>query len=193
MVGMAVGTMAENTTAGMVSKRTLADRLADRQVDELDRMLCSIQARIFERSIEKSASGSAVFVRRFMRSGVAERMDGGGYLFESTTDDQVIEDVEAAYGDKPYGSEKYSPDEMYWMGYVYRYWCCWTGQSSKAVYRSIGARELRSLYYPYHALDVPQAIERIWEAKELPIPFDLLDEGEKIARGVEALKRIRGL
>lgn len=75
---------------------------------------------------------------------------------------------------------------MYWMGYFYRCWCCLTGDSSKAVYSIIGARELRSLYYPYHSLDTRQAVERVMEAK------GLLGQSQ-IERGVILLKKIRGL
>ena len=137
-----------------------------RQFSEGERRLCAEQARIFEASAEASECGSAVFVRRYMNSGLAKRLDGQSLPLEQTTPAQLVAEVDEEFG-KPYGSERYERNELHWMGYLYRYWCCSTGQSSKAVYRCVGARELRKLYGPYHTLDAAQAVERIIESRGL--------------------------
>jgi len=54
---------------------------------------------------------------------------------------------------------------MYWIGYIYRYWCFTDTVSSKNLYRRIKPDELRKLYFPYHSMDPGQAVERIKEAK----------------------------
>ena len=154
------------------------------QLDEFTRKLCAAQAEIFSASTTRSEGGSAVFVRRFMRSGLARRMDAGAFPFESLSPEQSVDLVEKAFSRKPYGHEIYSADEMYWMGYFYRAFCVTTGRSSKAAYAAIGARELRGLYFPYHSLDIEQAIGRVAEAKGLSCE-------DQIARGVSVLKRIR--
>lgn len=156
------------------------------RLDEFGRKLCAVQAEIFSTSTTKSESGSAVFVRRFMRSGLAKRVDAGSFLFESTSPEHAVEAVDAEFGGKPYGSETYSREEMYWMGYFYRAFCIVTGKPSKAAYSIIGARELRGLYLPYHSLDIEQAVERVLEAKGLSCD-------DQISRGVSILKRIRSL
>ena len=135
-----------------------------RKLTEDERRLCSQQAQIFEESVDTSSCGSAVFVRRFMHSSLARRMDSQPIPLEQAPIHQLVKDVDDEFGD-PYGSEAYSPEEMHWMGYLYRYWCCAAGKTSKAVYRIVGAREMHGLYTAYHTLDPAQAIERILESK----------------------------
>ena len=151
-----------------------------------DRRLCELQARVFEESLRLSADGSAVFVRRFMRSDLARRMDADGAALEFADAEQMVLEVDAEYGGKAYGSEKYSAEEMHWMGYLYRYWCCATGDSSKLAHKTIGARELRALFGGYHSLDAAVAVRRIRDAKGL-------DDASEVQRGVELLKRIRAV
>ena len=155
------------------------------EIDELGRKLCSLQGRIFECSIEASACGSAVFVRRFMRSEAARRLDEARAPIDPSTAEQLVEEVDAQFGGKPYGSEKYPANEMHWMGYLYRCLCLSTGMSSKAAYRAIGARELRLLYFPYHSLDAQQAAERILEAR------GAAQSKRSIEYGVARLREIR--
>ena len=57
--------------------------------------------------------------------------------------------------------------------------------SSAQVYRIVKPKELRDVYLPYHTLDPSQAIERILEAKGLP-----LTEEEELKRQYEIIKRI---
>lgn len=157
-----------------------------KDLSKSDRELCSLQAKIFEASLNLSKSSSGVFIRRYMKSDVARRLDAGGFLFEATSVEDAIAEVEETYRGKQYGTKKYTREEMHWMGYFYRCWCCLTGDSSRTVYSTIGARELRGLYYPYHSLDTRQAVERVMEAK------GLLGQSQ-IERGVALLKKFRGL
>ena len=158
-----------------------------RSLTEADRKLCAIQASVFEESLRYAPGGSAVFVRRFMTSNIARRIDEGGFPFESSGIEQLFFELNQEFGGKQYGSVAYSPNELHWMGYLYRYWCCALNERSKAVYRIMGARELRDLYSPYHTLDPAQAIERILEAKSIAA------DARDIDRGVAALRAIRGL
>ncbi len=81
---------------------------------------------------------------------------------------------------------KYTRNEMYWIGYVYRCFAYLHGLSSMQVYRIIKPKELRGLFLPYHTLDPAQAVERILEAKNL-----LLDEEAELKRQYEIFRRIR--
>ena len=40
-------------------------------------LLCELQATAFEKSIDKMESSSEIFIRRFMRSRIAKRLDDG--------------------------------------------------------------------------------------------------------------------
>ncbi len=152
-------------------------------IDEIGLRICRIQAKIFENSIIKTECSSAIFVRRFMLSDVARRMDDGVFLFESCDEDEVFLEIENEYGKSNYGKEKISPEELYWIGYIYRYWCYTYQITSKQAFKIIKMKELRELYYPYHSLDPAQAIERILEAKGK-------SEDDLTKKGVEILRNI---
>lgn len=157
-----------------------------REVDDWGRTICAFQGHVFQKSAELLGNtGSAVFVRRFMRSQTARRIDACEAIWEGAQPQDVTIDVDAEYGGKPYGREIYPCEVLYWMGYLYRYGCLATGLSSKELYSIVGARELRDLYFAYHSLDPAQCIERILEAKHVAKGDDSLQ------RGVVALRRIR--
>lgn len=154
-----------------------------RKMDEIGLKLCKMQAEVFAGSLIKMECSSLIFIRRFMNSQVARRMDGEGFLFESCDVNQVLEEVNVEFGISSYGKEKYSENELYWIGYIYRYWSYTYQKTSKQLYKMMKPQELRSLYYPYHSLDPAQAIERILEAKGM-------DENDLIARGVKIMREI---
>lgn len=154
-----------------------------RKIDETGLKLCKIQAEVFERSDSKEMCSSLIFIRRFMNSRVAQRMDTGGFLFESCDINQIFDEINVQFGVSSYGKEKYHESELYWIGYIYRYWSYTHQKSSKQLYRFIKPKELRSLYYPYHSLDPSQAIERIKEAKNI-------DDNDMIKKGVKIMREI---
>ena len=159
--------------------------LKKRKIDSNGLLMCKIQAQAFEHSIDRMECSSDVFVRRFMHSKIADLFDNEGILDTNYQWKDVLDFVEEEYGVSNYGSVKYSPNEMYWIGYVYRYYSYTYEMSSAQVYRIVKPKELRDVYLPYHTLDPSQAIERILEAKGLP-----LTEEEELKRQYEIIKRI---
>ena len=154
-----------------------------KKIDETGLKLCKAQAELFVSSIKLTDCSSAIFLRRFMNSSVAKRMDDGSYLFESSTNESLIAEIDEEFGKTSYGKEKYAENELYWIGYLYRYWCYTYERTSKQVYRIIKPTELRTLYFPYHSLDNSAAIERILEAKNSR-------EEDMTERGVAILRRL---
>lgn len=154
-----------------------------RTFDETGLKLSRMQAELFVLSASKLECSSPIFLRRFMLSKVAARMDRDGFLYESCTAAGILQEIEEEFGATNYGKEKYSTEELYWMGYLYRYWSYTYEKSSKQVYKLMKPKELRGLYYPYHSLDPAQAIERILESKNL-------GEEDLTQKGVEILRRI---
>lgn len=154
-----------------------------RKIDEIGLKLCKIQAEVFSASVKKANCSSPIFMRRFMNSGAAQRMDFGGFLFEACDVNQIFQEIEAEFGETSYGKENYSEAELYWIGYVYRYWSYTYQKTSKQIYKIIKPKELRGLYYPYHSLDPAQAIERILEAKGVN-EKDLTSRGVLIMRDI---------
>jgi hypothetical protein len=98
----------------------------------------------------------------------------------------LFERIEEEYGKTDYGSVKYTENELYWIGYIYRYYSYTYERSSVQVYKTIKPKELRSLFLPYHTMDPAQAIDRIIEAKGLP--SDNIGEEQ---RQFQIFKRIR--
>ena len=159
-----------------------------RAFDETGLKLCRMQAELFVLSASKLECSSPIFLRRFMLSKVAARMDQDGFLYESCTGDGILQEIEEEFGATNYGKEKYSTEELYWMGYLYRYWCYTYEKSSKHIYKLMKPKELRGLYYPYHSLDPAQAIERILESKNI-MEEDLTQKGVEILRRIMSEKK----
>ena len=156
-----------------------------RTIDATGLLLCRKQGEIFEQSPHMATCGSAIFIRRFMHSHVAERFDSGSYPFEANSIASIFMEIEHQYGKSRYGSTRYSGEELYWMGYLYRYWAYVSEMSSSRIYSIASARELRPLYAAYHTLDPEMAIERIAEAKGISLDHPSMKEQ------VKALRRIR--
>ena len=152
--------------------------------DEL--LLCELQATTFENSIDKMDSSSAIFIRRFMKSNIAKRIDDESILESNLQANDILQLINEEYGVSHYGTIKYTHNEMYWIGYIYRYFAVTYESTSAQVYKIIKPKELRDLFLPYHTLDPSQAIERILEAKGL-----LLDEESELQRQYEIFRRIR--
>lgn len=158
-----------------------------KEMDYLGLKMCNYQALLFEASVENTGCSSKIFIRRFMNSELANRMDKTGLMFESLDIVDAIGELEAQYGVSDYGIEKFSTEELHWIGYIYRYWAYVSEKSSKQLYKIIKPEKLRKLYFPYHSLDPLQAIERI--ADETGIKSD--DDIGDISKGVIALRKVR--
>lgn len=147
-----------------------------------------MQASAFEKSIDKMETSSEIFVRRFMKSKIAKLIDNQSVLDSTIQSNDILDYINEEYGVSNYGSVKYTKDEMYWIGYIYRYFAFTYDLSSAQVYKIIKPKELRSVFLPYHTMDPAQAIERILEAKGM-----LTDEEEELQRQYEIYRRIRKL
>ena len=155
-----------------------------REIDTTGIGMCKIQAELFVTAASLCRSSSAIFIRRFMNSSVAKRMDKNDILSEANDVRTMIEEVEDEYGRSEYGTSHYSDEELYWIGYIYRYWAYTRGTSSRIIYKTANSSEMRKLFYPYHSLDPQVAIDRILEAKQLT------DRKETLSYGVETMRRI---
>lgn len=149
-------------------------------------ILCDLQATAFEMSINKMNSSSEIFIRRFMKSATAKRLDNESILESNLQANDILELINEEYGISNYGSIKYTKNEIYWIGYIYRYFVCTYELSSSQVYKLIKPKELRGLFLPYHTMDPSQAIERVLEAKGM-----LTNTNVELARQYEIFKRIR--
>ena len=157
-----------------------------RKISKDGLLLCKLQAEVFENSIDKMETSSEIFIRRFMKSEVTKRLDNESVFESNIQANDILELINEEYGISNYGSVKYSRNEMYWIGYIYRYFAFTYEMSSTQVYKIVKPKELRGLFLPYHTMDPAQAIERILEAKNM-----IVDEEAELKRQYEIFKRIR--
>lgn len=130
-----------------------------RQIDYDGLLMCKIQGRIFELSLDYLNCSSPVFIKKYMYSDDARSMDVCNFLNKTKSDIQVIEDIK----DNSFGKIKYSKDELYWIGYIYRYFVYTYELNSKYVFKHLNGSTLKDLYYAYHTYDCSVAIEKIIE------------------------------
>ncbi len=157
-----------------------------KKIDKDGLILCDIQAKAFEISITAMNTSSEIFVRRFMNSKMAKEMDNQSMLQNNLQAKDILDRIDEEYGKSDYGSVKYTKNEMYWIGYLYRYFAYTYNMSSIQVYKIVKPKELRGLFLPYHTMDTAQAIDRIIEAKGIAI-----DSADEEKRQYEIYKSIR--
>lgn len=145
--------------------------------------LCQAQAKIFEASVGKTNYSSLIFIRRFMNSSIAKSMDDKVYLFQTNTVNDAIDMIDEEFGESRYGTTKYSVDQMYWIGYIYRCISIQYKLSSKSVYKLFNVREIIDYYNTCHTFDIVDAAERMMDA----IDFDDSSIEDRAYRAVKRL------
>lgn len=158
-----------------------------KKIDKDGLLLCELQAKTFEMSIDATEVSSEIFIRRFMNSQISKSIDSCEILQTNMQAKDILERIEEQYGKSNYGSKRYTKNEIYWIGYIYRYFSYTYEKSSVQIYKIVKPKELRALFLPYHTLDPSQAIERILEAKNLFI----VDDKAEIVRQYKIYKSIR--
>ncbi len=132
-------------------------------MNELQIKLCDIQGRLFELSAEKGFD-SAVFAKVFMTSETAKALDSRYNRMQWAGEEYLLEEVvSAAGGTLADGGERYSADVLYWIGYLYRYWHYYSGESSARIYRQAPAATMKRNYMMFHTMDPALAIEDLKE------------------------------
>ena len=157
-----------------------------KKIDKDGLLLCDLQAKTFELSLSLQNSSSEIFIRRFMNSDMAKKMDNLAVLQTNIQPRDALDLIDEEYGKSNYGSVKYTPNEMYWIGYIYRYYSYTFRKSSVQAYKTVKPKELRGLFLPYHTMDPAQAIDRILEAKGLTN-----DNEDEEKRQFEIYRKIR--
>ncbi len=157
-----------------------------KKIDYSGILLCERQAEAFELSVTQMNISSEMFIRRFVFSNICKLMDDLDFLQTNYMAKDILDFVNEEYGTSKYGSKKYSAEEMYWIGYIYRYFSYTREWSSRRIYKFIKPKELRELYPSYHSLDPGQTVERLLESKGYPAT----EEGEML-RQYRILREVR--
>lgn len=125
--------------------------------------LCKTQGDLFEMIALKSYDCDE-FVRIFMNSRTAEAYDSEYDQVQWAGKEYILEELELGFGPLPKSKYVYDPEAMFWMGYLYRYWHFYTGESSKEIYGYADAGMMARIYPGFHTLDDREAIDRLLEA-----------------------------
>ena len=132
-------------------------------MDELQLKLCDIQGRLFELSAKKKIP-SAAFIKTFMTSETAQELDSRYNRMQWMGEEYLLEEVLSSAGDSlSVTGEIYHKDVLYWIGYIYRYWHYYTGESSAKILRQAPATTMKRNYLMFHTMDPVVAIEDLKE------------------------------
>ncbi|MCD8293794.1 MAG: hypothetical protein LUE27_00900 [Clostridia bacterium] len=124
--------------------------------------LCEMQAELFQLSVEKGYD-SRDFIEGFMKSNVAKGLDSEFSHTQWVGSAYLMDRLEKEDSQYIHPGECYSMAQMEWIGYLYRYWHFYTGESSKEIYRQANAQTMRTVYLGYHTLSNELAIIKLKE------------------------------
>lgn len=132
-------------------------------MNEMQLKLCDIQGRLFELTVERQLS-SAAFIKTFMNSETAKALDSTYNRMQWAGEEYLLEEVTENTGDKLSGTgEVFERDVIYWIGYLYRYWHYYTGETSKAIYKQAPVETMKRNYMMFHTMAPEVAIEDLKE------------------------------
>ena len=142
-------------------------------------LLCRLQGEVFESSLSYFGGSSDIFVRRFSHSSLAGRFDSMDVLNDNACALKCLSLLKEECGEISYGRRQYAKEQMYWMGYVYRFFCLAYGLSSSQAYRILKPSEFANAYLGYHTLDCAQALSRMLEERGISFEEEDLEERAK--------------
>jgi hypothetical protein len=128
-------------------------------VDNIQLKLCDIQGRLFERSTAYASEG---FIRDFMNSEVAKHLDSPYNKLQWMGEEYLLDELKDEKNLIPAG-ETYSPEVLYWIGYLYRFWASSRNEESRKIYRRAPAKTMKRNYLAFHTFDPDIAIDDLIE------------------------------
>lgn len=135
------------------------------RLDMQQRQLCDIQGRLFENALKQGAD-CPHFVKSFMNSQTAACLDDSYDRLQWAGEEYILENLSDEIGGLKNGGKMFSREVMYWIGYVYRYWHYYTGESSKEIYNIADGEFMNECWLGFHTLDVEMAIDNLKEIKK---------------------------
>ena len=78
---------------------------------------------------------------------------GEEYILED-----LLEETAVKHAGRQFGNE-----EMFWIGYTYRYWHYLSGESGREIYTQANALRMKECYLGLHTLDPVLAVEDLKE------------------------------
>lgn len=135
-------------------------------LNSLQMTLCDTQGQLFELAAERGYA-SETFIKAYMTSAVAADMDKEFHHIQWAGKAYILSRMEDELSDQLVkGGEIYDKEALYWMGYIYRYWHFYTGESSREIYKQAPAKTMNVVYLMYHTMSPEMAIDRLKETHE---------------------------
>lgn len=131
--------------------------------ESLKLALCEMQAQLFVQSQEKGYASES-FIRAFMNSDIAEDLDMPFNHMQWAGAHYLMSRMEEEHPDELTQGECYDTETLYWVGYLYRYWHIYTGESSREILKQASAKTMRIVYLMYHTMSPEMAIDRLKES-----------------------------
>ena len=129
-------------------------------LDSLGLLLCDIHGRLFEYSA-KMGCASKAFVEAFMCGPTAAALDKPYDRTQWMGEEYLFEEIDDEAGGLPRGGDALPSETLFWMGFIYRFWHLYTGESSSVIYATADVAVMASAYPGFHTLDNEMAVDRL--------------------------------
>ena len=126
--------------------------------------LCDTQGKLFELSGERGYD-SETFIKSFMTTAISKDMDKDFHHVQWAGKEYIMSRMEEENSAAiSYNGVVFDNETLYWIGYIYRYWNIYTGESSKDIYKQAPAKTMQTVYLMYHTMSPELAIDRLKES-----------------------------
>lgn len=99
-----------------------------------------------------------------MKSEVAKDLDSSFNHMQWTGEEYLFDELVSSHKGLIHKEGKvHSKDLMFWVGYTYRYWSFYSGETSNQIYKIANADTMFRNYMMFHAFDPVVAIENLKE------------------------------
>lgn len=125
--------------------------------------LCDIQGRLFELSL-KEGYDSKTFIKCFMKSKIATYLDSSYNRYQWVGEEYLLEEIiDECKDNLTKTGNVISKEEMYWIGYIYRFWHYYKNESSKNIYKIAPFETMKINYLMFHTMAPEVAIDDLIE------------------------------
>ena len=153
-----------------------------REFDSNGLRLAEFQAKLFEKSVQRYACSSKIFLRRFLHSDVLKVLDRNESSKISMDVYEALDDIEREFGESDYGKIKYAPDVMFWMGYMYRYISYTRETDTSFLFKLFKYEQLNNLFFTYHTQDPEWCVRNMLELNHLT--EDIFDKNWRLKQAM---------
>lgn len=126
-----------------------------------------VMGAMFQYAVYDCKMRLSVFYESFLQSALSERFGKGDlFVIAGMSGAEIAIEVLHAGDDFVQPSYYSGKSQEYWTGWVLAYyqWLC--GRSFREIDREIPVETIRSLYNPYHEMDITQVMDRLQQLRQ---------------------------